>query len=159
MSFEIPEAVKTYSQFFHPILMWILLGLSIYALYLGIGIKHTRQADKETRKRLVKKNFNARHYQAGSLILVLMVVGTVGGMAVTYINNEKLFVEPHLLVGLAMTLGIAISAALVPFMQKGNVFARYTHISLNLILLGLFGWQALTGMEIVQKILGLMGVI
>lgn len=159
MSFEIPEAVKTYSQFFHPVLMWGLLGLSVYALYLGIGIKRTRQADKETRKELIKKNFNTRHYQIGSALLALMVMGTVGGMAVTYINNEKLFFGAHLLVGLGMTVAIAVSASLVPFMQKGNTLARYTHISLNLTLLGLFGWQALTGMEIVQKFLGLMGII
>ena len=159
MSFEIPEAVKTYSQFFHPILMWGLLGLSIYALYLGIGIKRTRQADKDTRKELVKKNFNTRHYQIGSALLALMVMGAVGGMAVAYINNGKLFVEPHLLVGLGMTVAIAVSASLVPFMQKGNTLARYTHISINLTLLGLFGWQAITGMEIVQKILGAIGVI
>ncbi len=158
MSFEIPEAVKTYSQFFHPALMWLLLGLCVYALYLGIGIKRTRQADKDTRKELVKKNFNARHYQIGSILLALMVAGTVGGMAVTYINNGKLFVQPHLLVGLGMTVAIAVSASLVPLMQKGNTIARYTHISINLTLVGLFGWQAITGMQIVQKILERMGI-
>jgi hypothetical protein len=159
MSFEIPEAVKTYSQFFHPVLMWVLLGLTIYALYLGIGIKRTREADKDTRKELVKKKFNARHYQIGSVLLALMVMGTVGGMGVTYINNGKLFLQPHLLVGLSMAVAIAVSASLVPLMQKGNAIARYTHISINLVLLGLFGWQAVTGMQIVQKLLGLMGVI
>ncbi len=38
-------------------------------------------------------------------------------------------------------------------MQKGNELARYTHISLNIMLVGLFGWQAVSGMQIVQKIL------
>jgi hypothetical protein len=38
-------------------------------------------------------------------------------------------------------------------MQKGNDFARYSHITLNIILLGLFGWQAITGMQIVQRII------
>ena len=52
-----------------------------------------------------------------------------------------------------MTGIIATSAALVPYMQKGNDLARYTHITLNITLLGLFGWQAVTGMQIVQKIL------
>ena len=74
-------------------------------------------------------------------------------MAATYINYGKLFVGPHLLVGLSMTGLIATSAALVPFMQKGNETARLTHISLNVVLVGLFGWQALTGMQIVQRIL------
>jgi hypothetical protein len=156
MNFEIPDAVKTWSQFGHPLLMWVLLGLSLYALYLGIQTRRIRTADKEVRKELVKKNFNTRHHQMGSLLLALMVLGTIGGMAVTYINNGKLFVAPHLLAGLAMTGTIATSAALVPLMQKGNEFARYTHIILNVTLLGLFGWQAVTGMQILQKIISKM---
>jgi uncharacterized membrane protein len=85
-----------------------------------------------------------------------MVLGTIGGMAVTYINNGKLFVGPHLLAGLGMVGLISISAALVPLMQKGNELARITHIALNAVILGLFGWQAFTGMDIVQRILSKM---
>jgi uncharacterized membrane protein len=82
-----------------------------------------------------------------------MVLGTIGALGVTYINNGKLFLGPHLLVGLGMTGLIATSTALVPSMQKGNELARITHITLNVILLGLFGWQAVTGMDIVQRII------
>jgi uncharacterized membrane protein len=39
-------------------------------------------------------------------------------------------------------------------MQRGNDMARLTHISLNVVLVGLFGWQAVTGMQIVQRLLG-----
>ena len=133
--------------------MWLLLAGTLYALYLGMQARKTRMADAETRKELIKGKFALRHHQAGSILLSLMVLGTIGGMAVTYINNGKLFVGPHLLVGLGMTGLIATSAALVPFMQKGNEAARLTHISLNVVLVGLFGWQALTGMQIVQRIL------
>jgi len=153
MNFAIPEAVKTYSQFFHPVFMWVILALTVYALYLGIQTRRIRTADKEQRKELIKKNFRTRHYQIGSALLALMVLGSIGGMAVTYINNGKLFVAPHLLVGLGMTGAIAISAALVPLMQKGNELARYTHITLNVTLLGLFCWQAFTGMDILQRII------
>jgi hypothetical protein len=38
-------------------------------------------------------------------------------------------------------------------MQKGHDWARYTHIGLNMVLVVLFGWQAVTGMQIVQRIL------
>lgn len=153
MNFEIPEAVKVWSQFFHPVFMWVLFGTAAYALYLGWQIRRTRNADKEERKELVKKQFKDRHHKIGSALLALMVLGSIGGMAVTYINNGKLFFGSHLLAGLAMTATIATSASLVPFMQKGNDWARYTHISLNAILLGLFSWQAVTGMQIVQKII------
>lgn len=153
MSFEIPESIKTWSQFGHPLMMWVLFALSFYAMYLGFQIRRTRTADPEVRKELIKKKVNLKHHQIGSALLAFMVLGTIGGMAVTYINNGKLFVGPHLLVGLGMTALIALSASLVPFMQRGNDWARYTHISLNITLVGLFGWQAVSGMNIVAKII------
>ncbi len=147
------ETIKPWLNFFHPIAMWALFALTLYALYLGFQIRRTRKAEGEKKKNLIKGKFNIRHHQMGAALLAFMVLGSIGGMAVTYINNGKLFFGPHLLVGLAMTGLIASAAALVPFMQKGNDLARYTHIGLNLVLVGLFGWQAVTGMQIVQKIL------
>ncbi len=156
MNFEIPQAVKTWSQFGHPLLMWVLFGLSIYALYLGIKSKRTRTADKEARKELIGKQFNTRHHQIGSLLLALMVLGTIGGMAVTYINNGKLFVGSHLLVGLGMAGIIATAASLVPYMQKGNEIARKAHVGLNMMMVCLFAWQAVSGVQILQRIIGKM---
>lgn len=147
------DPIKPWLNFIHPIIMWVLLGITIYALYLGLQIRKTRAATGDEKKELVKGKFNIRHHQIGSALLAFMVLGTIGGMAVTYINNGKLFLGPHLLVGLGMTGLIATSAALVPFMQKGNDTARYTHITLNVVLVGLFGWQAVSGMQIVQRIL------
>ena len=152
MNLEIPETIKTWSQFFHPLVMWVLFFTAIYALYLGWQIRRTRNAPKELRQELVKQNFSGRHHRVGSILLALMVLGALGGMAVTYINNGKLIIGPHLFVGLSMVGIIATSASLVPYMQKGNDLARYSHISLNAILLVLFSWQAITGVQIVQKI-------
>lgn len=156
MNLVIPDSVKVWSQFIHPSLMWVLLAISIYALYLGIQVQRTRYADGDVRKELIKGRYNVKHYQVGSVLLGCMVVGSVAGMAVTYINNGKLFVGPHLLAGLGMTALIAASASLSPFMQKGQNWARFTHIALNVVLLGLFGWQAVTGVEIVQRIISKM---
>jgi len=150
---SISPEIKFYLQFFHPLMMWVLLGLATYAMYLGIQSRRVRYAEGEEKKALIKGKFAVRHYQLGSLILALMVLGTISGMAVTYLNNGKLFVGPHLLAGLGMTGLIAIAAALSPLMQKGLDWARYTHIALNIVILGLFGWQAVTGMQIIQKIL------
>ncbi|MEB3350819.1 MAG: DUF4079 domain-containing protein [Cyanobacteriota bacterium] len=149
----IPSPVAYGLNFLHPLLMWLLLGLSLYAMVLGIKAKKIRTAPAEERKQLIKGQFGKRHFQMGSLLLALMVLGTVGGMAVTYINNGKLFVGPHLLVGLAMTGLIAMAAALSPLMQAGNVLARKLHVGLNMTLVSLFLWQAVSGMQIVQKIL------
>ena len=140
-------------NFLHPVMMWGLLGLAGYSMVLGLKAKKTRTADAEARKLLVKGQFGRRHYQLGSLLLALMVLGTVGGMAVTYLNNGKLFVGPHLLVGLAMTSLIAMAAALSPLMQQGNLLARKAHVGLNMALMTLFLWQAVTGMQIVNKLL------
>ncbi|BAU07105.1 DUF4079 domain-containing protein [Fischerella thermalis CCMEE 5330] len=153
MNLELSPSVKYWSQFFHPIMMWALLLISVYAAYLGLQVQRTRNAQGEQKKELIKGRYNVRHYQIGSVLLAFMVAGSIGGMAVTYINNGKLFVGPHLLVGLGMTTIIAFSAALSPYMQKGANWARVTHILLNFTLLGLFTWQAITGMQIVQKIL------
>jgi hypothetical protein len=156
MNFVIPESVKVWSQFVHPTIMWVLLAIAIYSLYLGIQVQRTRYADSTLKKELIKGRYNVRHYQIGSVLLALMVIGSIAGMAVTYINNGKLFVGPHLLAGLGMTGLIALSAALSPFMQKGQNWARFSHIALNVVLLGLFGWQAITGVQIVQRIVSKM---
>jgi nitrate reductase gamma subunit len=82
-----------------------------------------------------------------------MVLGCIGGLAVTWANNGKLFVGPHLLVGLAMTALVAVAASLSPLMQQGNLVARKVHVGLNMSLMTLFLWQAVSGMQIVNKIL------
>ena len=153
MDFRLLDTVKTWSQFAHPIIMWGLFILTIYALYSGLQSRRTRTAEKEIRKELIKKKFSLQHHKIGSILLALMVFFNMEGMAVTYINNDKLFLDPHLVVGLIMVAIMAIATALVPYMQKGNEIARYSHISLNIAILGLFGWQAISGMEILQKII------
>jgi Protein of unknown function (DUF4079) len=150
---EILESVKVWSQFGHPILMWVLFALTLYAGYLGFQIRRTRSAEGDLKKELIKGKFNVKHHQFGSVVLALMVLGSIGAIAVTYINSGKLFVAPHLIAGLSMTGLIATSASLSPFMQKGKEWARYTHIALNVVIVGLFGWQAITGIQIVQNIL------
>jgi hypothetical protein len=147
-----PESLAYNLNFVHPLLMWLLLALSGYGMWLGIKAKKTRTADAETRKTLIKGQFAKRHFQIGSLILVLMVLGTFGGMAVTYLNNGKLFVGPHLLVGIGMTCLLALAVALIPAIQQGNLVARKAHVGLNMLLMTLFLWQAVSGMQIVTKI-------
>lgn len=153
MSFQLSPEIKFWLNFIHPVLMWVLLGVSIYALYLGLKVRQTRTAEGEVRKELIKGRYSVKHYQVGSVLLGLMVIGAIAAMAVTYINNQKLFFGPHLLAGLAMTGMIAVSASLSPFMQKGQDWARYTHIVLNAALLALFSWQAVSGVQIIQNIL------
>ncbi len=149
----LPASIAFGLNFAHPLLMWVLLGLAGYAMVLGIKAKKTRTVSAEDRKELIEGQFAKRHFQFGSIVLALMVLGCVGGMAVTYINNGKLFVGPHLLVGLGMLSLIALAASLSPLMQAGNLIARKVHVGLNMTLMTLFLWQAVSGMQIVNKIL------
>ena len=147
-----PEALAYNLNFVHPLLMWVLFGLSGYAMVLGIKAKKTRTADAETRKQMIKGQYAKRHFQIGGALLAVMVLGTFGGMAVTYLNNGKLFVGPHLLVGIGMTCLVALAVALIPLVQQGNLIARKAHVGLNMLMMTLFLWQAVTGMQIVNKI-------
>ncbi len=135
--------------------MLFLFAMAIYALSLGIKVKKIRkpETDSEKRKELIKANVKERHHRIGSIFMALIVLGTVGGMGVTYMNAGKLFFGPHLLAGLGMMAMVTISASLVPYMQKGNDFARFSHVGLNMAMLSIFAWQAVTGVQIVQKIL------
>ena len=142
--------------FIHPILMAVLLGISSYALYLGIQVQRTRTASGDLKKELVRGRFNVRHHQIGSLLLALMVLGAIGGMAATYIYYGEPFVGTHLLVGLSTVGLISVSASLAPLMQKGHNWARLTHITLNAAILALFSWQAVSGLKGVQNIINKM---
>jgi MFS family permease len=152
----IPATIKPYLNFIHPPLMWILFAACIYAFYLGWQVRKTRSATGDEKKALIKGKFIDRHYQIGSIILAAMVMGSIGGITVTYINNGKLFFGPHLIAGLSMTGLIAVSASLSPYMQKGKDWARYGHIGINLVIVGLFGWQAFSGVEILLRIVSKM---
>jgi hypothetical protein len=73
MSFEIPESIKVYSQFVHPVMMWVLFALTCYALYLGIKVRRTRSAEAK------KESFNQRKVQYPALSDWLTGAGIDGG--------------------------------------------------------------------------------
>ncbi len=147
-----PESLSFGLNFIHPLMMWLLLAAGGYATYLGINAKKVRTGTPEQRKALVKGKFAQRHFLWGSALMAVMVFGTLSGMGVTYLNNGKLFVGPHLLIGLVMTGIIAAASALSPLMQRGNLLARQAHVGLNMGMMTLFLWQAVSGMQIMNRI-------
>lgn len=62
-----------------------------------------------------------------------MVLGTLGGMAVTYLNNGKLFLGPHLLV----SLGILMLAAVAADATRTSAGTK-AHMGLNMGLMTLY---------------------
>lgn len=159
MIVAIPEPFKTMVTFAHPILMLSTLLLALYAGYVGWQYRRIRSTEGEEKKALIAKRYNILHHKLGSIFLVLMVAGAVGGMAATYNDNGKLFVGGHLLAGLGLAFLAALSAALAPLLQQGKEWARVTHITVNTALIGVFAWQTLTGWQIVQRILEKMAKV
>ncbi|KAL1329270.1 hypothetical protein HN51_046398 [Arachis hypogaea] len=106
----------------------------------------------EERKGLLKGSYRDRHYNAGSILLGFGVLEAVGGGLNTWIRTGKLFPGPHLFAGTAITVLWALSAALVPSMQKGSELARSLHITFNTLNVLLFISQLPTGFEILMKV-------
>ena len=144
-----PQALN----FVHPLLMWVLLALMLYSGYLGLKASQIRKVDAEERKAMIPLRYGQRHASLGRWIVALTLLGSIGGMSITYLNNGKLFVGPHLIAGGGVTLLVLASAALGPALQKGQDWARGLHVGLNGLILLLFGWQAITGIAIVNKLL------
>lgn len=112
------------------------------------------QLDAE-RKEMVKEGYKDKHHTLSSIILGGGIFFTTYGVFNTWFRAEKLFPGPHLFAGAAIVVIWAVSAAMVPFMEKGNESARTAHIALNGVNVLLFAWQLPTGFEIAQKVWGL----
>ena len=141
------------SQFIHPVLMLGLFAYLLYTAYLGFQVRRTRNAEGDLKKGLIQGKYPTRHYQSGAIALAVMVTGAFGGIVSTYLGAGEIPAIAHLFVGIGMTTLVAISAALVPLMQRGQQWARQIHIVINASLLFLFTWQALNGFQIVQELL------
>lgn len=137
----------------HPTVMWILLFTSLYALNLGWQSRQIRSAEPERRKELVKSKVTQRHFITASTLFAIMTTSTFLGMGNTYLRTGKLFPGPHLYVGLSLVTLMAVTSSLVPYMQQGKDWAKNIHLAVGLSVVGLFGWQAKSGMAIVAKLL------
>ncbi|MCW5313292.1 DUF4079 family protein [Nostoc sp. KVJ3] len=137
-------------SFLHPTLMWGVLGLYLYTAYLGWQSSRLKSVNAETRKELVRNKVGLKHYQVGSVLLVL---GSALGLTVTYINTGRVFNGTHGKIGILMMVLIALTASLAPFLQRGAAWARIGHISIGVVLLILYLCQIPTGGQIVQAIL------
>eukprot|EP00177_Eucheuma_denticulatum_P001627 GFKZ01002924.1.p1 GENE.GFKZ01002924.1~~GFKZ01002924.1.p1 ORF type:complete len:246 (-),score=19.78 GFKZ01002924.1:593-1330(-) len=138
----------------HPIAMWLIFGTVLYTFYLGFQSRRIRSAEPEQRKELVKGKFGQRHLQTSSALFAVMTLATFEGMANTYTRTGKLFPGPHLYAGLGLVALMSVMSAVVPYMQKGKDWARGAHFGMAFLCVGLFGWQAKSGMVIVGKLLG-----
>lgn len=106
------------------------------------------------RKELVAEKYKDKHYQTSAVLLGGGMFFTVYGIFNTFFRTSKLFPGPHLYAGAGIGVLWALSAACVPFMEKGNESARVLHIGFNALNVLLFCWQLPTGFEILMKVWG-----
>lgn len=158
-SVPVKEAFKSKpASLIHPIVMAGIFAAAVYTFYLGYQSSRIRkEEDPAVRKELVKAKFGARHFALSSQLMVLMTSVTFLGMANTYTRTGKLFPGPHLYAGLGLVAWLTAMASLVPAMQSGgkSTTAKDAHFALAIGALGLFGWQAQSGLAIVKKLLGI----
>ncbi|EKQ71295.1 hypothetical protein OsccyDRAFT_0159 [Leptolyngbyaceae cyanobacterium JSC-12] len=151
MNSDAPLWLKSFIAFTHPVLMVGTVFGGLYALYLGTLVRRTRTADPDVRKQLIKGKFNQKHFQLGSILLAVWVLGGLGGIAATYLLYHKLFVNPHLIVGMSSIGLAALAAMFAPLMQQGKEWARIAHITCTGFLICAVFYQSFTGLKIVQK--------
>jgi hypothetical protein len=137
----------------HPAAMWLMLAGSVYAGWLGWQSRSIRSAEPEARKALVKAKVTSRHFAVASTLGAIMTLFTFEAMANTWARTGKLFPGPHLYTGLGLVAAFSCTATLVPYMQKGEGWARNAHLAVGISIVALFGSQAKTGMDIVAKLL------
>ena len=132
--------------------MLFAVGGTFSALYWGIQARRTRTASSDLRKQMVKEKYGRKHFYAGAGLLAFWVMGSLIGMAATYILYGKLFFSPHLIGGLG-TLGLASIAVLfVPLMQQGKEWARIGHITIAVAIVLVSLAQTVTGIEIILEL-------
>lgn len=152
---ELVEAFKSKpASLAHPTVMWCLFGTCLYTFYLGYQTSLLRKSEPEERKKLAKGRFGERHFKLSSSLFAVMTVATLTGMANTYTRTDKLFPGPHLYAGLGLVALLSIMSSFAPYMLRGKEWARNAHFTLAFVAVGLFGWQAKSGMAIVGKLLG-----
>lgn len=139
-------------NFVYFLVEWGLFVVGGWVFYFGIKVKKMCIGILEQCKELVLKKFVQCYYFWGSILLVVMIFGILGGMVVIYLNNGKLFVGLYLLVGLVMIGMIVVVVLFLFLMQWGNVIVCKVYVGLNMGMFMLFFWQVVSGMEIVNKI-------
>lgn len=149
------EAFKTMpANLLHPAVMWGAVAATLYTFYLGTQVREIRSAEPERRKELVQARVSDRHYRTSAILFSITTITTFAGMANTYNRAGKLFPGPHLYAGLGIVALMSLMSSMVPYMQKGKLWAKNAHFAMAFGVTALFGWQAKSGMMIVGKLLG-----
>mmetsp|Transcript_107 Transcript_107/g.115 ORF Transcript_107/g.115 Transcript_107/m.115 type:complete len:269 (+) Transcript_107:408-1214(+) len=104
------------------------------------------------RKEIAAEGPRDKHFSQGATLAFLGTLFAIEGPLNTYARAGKLFPGPHLYAGAGLVVLWALAVSTVPNMQKGDDTARTVHIGANLAGIGLFAWQVVSGIPILQKV-------
>lgn len=127
-------------------------------MYLASQLKQALPTQKlisdltTERKELSKAAPRDQHFSQGALLAFLGTAFAIEGPLNTYARAGKLFPGPHVYAGAGLVVCWALAVACVPSMQKGSDVGRQVHIGANVLGMGLFGWQVVSGIPILQKV-------
>jgi hypothetical protein len=128
----------------------LLHDLKILSSYAELEKEYTDLLNK--RKELQSQSLRDKHFGSGSILLGVGVVNAIYGALNSYWGSGELYPDSHLFAGATISSLWAMSASLVPLMQKGNEAARIGHIALNSVNVILFTWQVVTGLDILGQV-------
>jgi len=128
-------------------------GTDVSALKAALPVEKLIAELTADRKELASQGNRDKHFSQGALLAFLGTAFAIEGPLNTYARAGKLFPGPHLYAGAGLVVLWAAAAACVPAMQKGNDTARSIHIGANALGVGLFGWQVVSGLPILFKVI------
>jgi len=127
-------------------------GSRLSVLQSALEVEAQVTALTQERKDLAAAAPRDKHFSQGALLVFAGTLFAIEGPLNTYARAGKLFPGPHLYAGAGLVVLWALAASCVPAMQKGNDTARSMHIGANVAGIGLFGWQVVSGIPILQKV-------
>ncbi|MFZ7127376.1 MAG: DUF4079 family protein [Desulfobacterales bacterium] len=135
----------------HPIVQGLTALLAIYVLALGLSRFAARHLGMNT-----KFQWN-RHVAMGKIVVIVWAAGALGGLAVTYLTYGKVFTESlHFRIGLLILPVLLVTWITGTRMDRNRNQSNVLpviHLANNVLLLILAGFQAVTGLGIVQNAL------
>jgi hypothetical protein len=135
----------------HPVVQALTGLLALYVLRLGLSRFAARHLGKTTAFQW------DRHVLLGRIVVLVWAAGALGGLAVTYVVYGKIFPESlHFRVGLLVLPVLLVTWLSGTWLNRHRNQSRIlpvVHMANNVLLLVLFGMQAVTGLGIVQSAL------
>jgi Protein of unknown function (DUF4079) len=123
--------------------------LAVSGIFMYLRRQHPRYTRDFTYQTVILRLF---HYVIGGcmvfLVLLLLGIGIVGTLG----HFGSLGHSSHLIAGLT-TVVLVLTSAFAATQINSHAWARYVHVSINIILFFGFAWVSITGWDVVQKYL------